>query len=87
MKNRERKQPRSDRPSGRQAQDKDRKEVSGIDAESLHQGQGPDFPTQDSRIQKKNPAIKSQRTGHPSKRNAEPQTPPETAHVKKERND
>ncbi|HLT74613.1 MAG TPA: hypothetical protein VKZ68_05990 [Ohtaekwangia sp.] len=78
MKNREREKPRSDRPSGRQAPDDHRKQNSGVEAESLHQGQGPDFPTQERNMQEKNPAIETQRTGHPSKRVARPQTPPET---------
>ncbi len=78
MKNREREKPRTDRPSGRQGPDNPLKENSVLAAESLHQGQGPDFPTQDRQIQEDNPAIKTQRTDYPAKRNSGPQAPPDT---------
>lgn len=49
---------RSDRPSGRQAAEQP--EHLGSDApapESLHQGQGPDFISQDKRIQEENQGV------------------------------
>ena len=50
---------RSDEPSGRQASEQP--EHAGnpdINPSTLHQGQGPDFQTQDERLKKKNPGVK-----------------------------
>jgi hypothetical protein len=56
--NAENKRGRSDRPSGRQAAVQP--EHSGKedrDVSTLHQGQGPDFMTQDSKAQKQNEGV------------------------------
>ena len=50
---------RSDRPSGRQTMEQPEQASSRKPARSsLHQGQGPDFQTQDDTIAKKNPGLK-----------------------------
>ena len=59
MRNQNKGKTRSDKPSGRQAAEQP--EHSGTaepTAESLHQGQGPDFISQDKRIQEENPGIR-----------------------------
>ena len=55
----ENKKLRTDEPSGRQASEQP--EHAGnpeINPSTLHQGQGPDFATQDRRIKKKNPGVR-----------------------------
>ena len=50
---------RSDKPSGRQASEQP--EHAGgpeINPSTLHQGQDPEFQTQDERLKKKNPGVK-----------------------------
>jgi hypothetical protein len=51
---------RTDRPSGRQAmrQPEHEQRESEPAVSALHQGQGPDFKTQDSTIQKRNKAVR-----------------------------
>ena len=71
---------RSDKPSGRQAAEQPEHSDKTPDSSSLHQGQGPDFPTQDSHIQNENPAFGSVRR-QPVERNqsaTRPKDPPET---------
>jgi hypothetical protein len=47
---------RGDIPSGRQAAEHSGKENTS--PESLHQGQGPDFQTQDKTVREENPGVK-----------------------------
>jgi hypothetical protein len=55
MRNKANGKARSDRPSGRQASEQpEHNGNTGPAPESLHQGQGPDLITQDSRMQEKN---------------------------------
>jgi hypothetical protein len=57
MKNKKNKTVRSDRPSGRQTMERPEHNDEAPDRSSLHQGQGPDFQTQDDTLQKKNPGV------------------------------
>jgi hypothetical protein len=57
MKETQKEKLRSDKPSGRQAAEQPEHSEKHPDASSLHQGQGPDFPTQDPHIQGENPGL------------------------------
>lgn len=58
MKHRDNAKSRSDRPSGRQASELPEHDgQSGPATESLHQGQGPDFLTQNTRMQERNKGV------------------------------
>ena len=58
MKDKSKGKTRTDRPSGRQASEQpEHANPSPPATESLHQGQGPDFQTQDPRIQERNEGI------------------------------
>ena len=60
MKNQNIAKTRSDRPSGRQAsQQPEHTDKKSVAPESLHQGQGPDFISQDKRIQEQNEGIQN----------------------------
>ena len=48
---------RGDTPTGRQAARQPEHDVNKTAPESLHQGQGPDFQTQDKTLRKKNKAV------------------------------
>ena len=51
---------RSDRPSGRQTMEQPEQANSSKPARSsLHQGQGPDFQTQDDTLAENNPALRN----------------------------
>ena len=80
MKNTQREKLRSDKPSGRQAAEQPEHSEKYPDTSSLHQGQGPDFPTQDSHVQTENPGlgvVRRQPRGRKQSHN-EPQDAPET---------
>ena len=49
---------RSDRPSGRQTSQPEHATSGEASPESLHQGQGPDFVSQDKRMQEKNKGVR-----------------------------
>jgi hypothetical protein len=74
MKNQKRKV-RTDRPSGRQASEQpEHTQKNPPSASSLHQGQGPDFQTQDPNMQEKNPGITQMRRRTPSDPTSDPDT-------------
>jgi hypothetical protein len=80
---------RSDKPSGRQASEQPEHSEEAPDSSTLHQGQGPDFPTQDSHLEKENPGIGLTRR-QPAERKTsanQPQNPPETIQNDKKRDD
>jgi hypothetical protein len=59
MKKESNRKTRSDKPSGRQAAEQpEHAEGSDEAVQPLHQGQGPDFQTQDRRMQDKNKGLK-----------------------------
>lgn len=67
---------RKDAPSGRQAATHPEHDPGKTNQapSSLHQGQGPDFPTQDPHLQQRNPGVRNLKKGatHPA---SEPDTP------------
>lgn len=71
---------RPDKPSGRQASEQPEHSAKDPASSTLHQGQGPDFPTQDSHVQNMNPAIGQIRRQpvERKKTGVKPQDPPET---------
>lgn len=69
MKNRDQHKSRSDRPSGRQASElPEHGGGSGPATESLHQGQGPDFLTQNRRMQERNKGVQQLDKDNPESR-------------------
>jgi hypothetical protein len=79
MKDQQTRKLRSDRPSARQAAEQP-------EHSSLHQGQGPDFATQDSHLHDQNPGMVSEQRRpvdrkHPATRAF---TPPETIEKKED---
>ena len=80
---------RSDKPSGRQAAEQPEHSDKAPDSSSLHQGQGPDFPTQDSHVKHENPGIGMERRQPVDRKQAstKPQNPPETIQTTRDRDD
>lgn len=89
MKNTRNEKLRSDKPSGRQAAELPEHSEKAPDSSSLHQGQGPDFPTQDSNIKPENPGIGSMGRQPVARKDwgARPQNSPETIEKARERDE
>jgi hypothetical protein len=76
----EHKKDRSDRSSTGNKADA----TKNPDESSLHQGQGPDFQTQDQNLKEKNPALNEINNREGSEKNDEAAKPPETMEGKRE---
>jgi hypothetical protein len=67
---------RSDRPSGRQTMETPEHSSNADPSSNLHQGQGPEFQTQDKTLKKKNPGLKKQANEQPGSRQRPSNEPP-----------
>jgi hypothetical protein len=78
---------RSDRPSGRQTSQPDNTTGGETSPESLHQGQGPDFVSQDKRMQEKNKGVRELDKNLGFQQAGKPQQPSDDSKTKEKLNE